>query len=81
MGGRKDNRTMCLAVPMQIVEIQGASGIAEVSGVRRQVSLALLAGVKLHDWVLIHAGFAISKVNRSEAQKSLALFRAGGYID
>jgi hydrogenase expression/formation protein HypC len=65
---------MCLAIPGQIVEIVDEDrniGMAEVSGVRRQVNIGLLTEgpdkVEVGDWVLIHVGFAMSKVDEEEA--------------
>ncbi|MHB8658413.1 MAG: HypC/HybG/HupF family hydrogenase formation chaperone [Solirubrobacteraceae bacterium] len=66
---------MCLAIPGQVVEIlDGENDLAkvEVAGVRRNVNVGLLAnedgGVLAGDWVLIHVGFAISKVDEEEAR-------------
>jgi hydrogenase expression/formation protein HypC len=66
---------MCLGIPGQIVEFVDAEhhiAKAEVSGVRRNVNVGLLAtgpdAVGLGDWVLIHVGFALSKIDEEEAQ-------------
>lgn len=66
---------MCLAVPMKLIEIRGDRGVADVGGMRREVGLQLLDGSVPGDYVLVHAGFAIQKVDEAEAQKTLALFR------
>ena len=72
---------MCLAIPGQIVEIvdepNRLARIA-VAGVQRTVNVGLLDGVEPGDWVLIHVGFAISKVDEDEAQATLALLRGMG---
>jgi hydrogenase expression/formation protein HypC len=67
---------MCLGIPGQIIEIVDETfqiAKVDVSGVKRGVSIALLAseGVAPGDWVLIHVGFAMSKINESEAQATL----------
>ena len=69
---------MCLAIPGQVVDIvDEATHIAgvEVSGVRRNVNVALLAegpdAVGVGDWVLIHVGFAMSKIDEDEARATL----------
>ena len=67
---------MCLGIPGQIVEgVDPANCIAkaEVSGVRRAVNVALLAddGIDVGDWVLIHVGFAMSKIDEEEAKTTL----------
>ncbi len=69
---------MCLAIPGRIVELlsEGAeSGIVEVTGVRRRVQLGLLAEdmPKLGDWVLIHVGFAMSKISEFDAAEQMRL--------
>lgn len=64
---------MCLAVPMQLVEKNGLEGIVELGGVRRKTSLALLADAQVGDHVLVHAGYAIAKVDADEARETLEL--------
>lgn len=62
---------MCLAVPMRVVEVKGDMGVAELGGVRREVGLHLLEEVEVGDYVLVHAGFAIEKVDPEEAERTL----------
>ena len=69
---------MCLAIPMRLIEIDGAAGVAEVDGVTRQVRLDLLPEVALGDYVLIHAGLAIARVDPDYAQETLSLLRSFG---
>ncbi len=74
---------MCLGIPGQVVEmVDDANQIArvEVSGVRRNVSVALVRseGIAPGDWVLIHVGFAMSKIDEHEAQLTLDLLREMG---
>ena len=67
---------MCLAVPMQIIDIEGEKMVAEIDGVRREASLMMLSEeVKVGDFVLIHAGFAISRLDEDEALETLDLMR------
>lgn len=67
---------MCLAVPMQIVSIEGDTMVAEIDGVRREASLMMLnEKVSVGDFVLIHAGFAISRLDEEEALETLDLMR------
>jgi len=67
---------MCLAVPMQIVSIDGESMVAEIDGVKREASLMMLSEkVAVGDYVLIHAGFAISRLDAEEAEETLELMR------
>ncbi len=66
---------MCLAVPMKVVEIEEGTAVCEVDGVRREGSLMMLDDVVIGDYVLLHAGFAIEKIDPDEALKTLAIFR------
>lgn len=65
---------MCLAVPAKIVEIENQMVTVEVGGLTRQASIVLLPDASLGDYVLIHAGFAISKIDEKEALETLHLF-------
>lgn len=64
---------MCLAVPMKIMAIDGTMATMEVSGITKEASLMMLPEAKVGDYVLIHAGFAIQKVDEDEAQETLRL--------
>ncbi|HEX2911857.1 MAG TPA: HypC/HybG/HupF family hydrogenase formation chaperone [Chloroflexia bacterium] len=71
---------MCLGIPGQILEVvDEAGGLArvEVSGVRRNVNISLLGAdsIQSGDWVLIHVGFAMSKINEQEAFETLKLLQ------
>ena len=63
---------MCLAIPGKIVERKGDIGKVDFGGVYRMVNLSLVK-VKIDDYVIVHAGFAISKINRREAEKTIKL--------
>jgi hydrogenase expression/formation protein HypC len=65
---------MCLALPGKIIEIQGKMGIIEMMGVRREVSMELISDYKVGDYVLVHAGCAITKVDEEEAKKTIEIF-------
>lgn len=76
---------MCLGIPGQIVEfVDEPNFIAkvDVSGVRRNVNVALVApdGIGPGDWVLIHVGFAMSKIDEHEAQETLRILEQMGAI-
>jgi len=64
---------MCLAVPMQIESIEGSMAVANSRGVRRQVSLQLLSDARPGEFVLVHAGFAIQRIDTAEAKEILEL--------
>ncbi|NQZ47657.1 MAG: HypC/HybG/HupF family hydrogenase formation chaperone [Erythrobacter sp.] len=77
---------MCLGIPGQIVEISSAEkklAIADVSGVRREVNVACIAGDGPVDdligaWALIHVGFAMSRINEEEAAKTMEVLKMLG---
>jgi hydrogenase expression/formation protein HypC len=66
---------MCLGVPMQVKTIENEVAICEIDGVQREASLMMLDDVKIGDYVLIHAGFAIEKIDDDEAQLTLKALR------
>lgn len=67
---------MCVAAPMRLVGIDGDEGAAELGGVRRRVSLALLDAPKIGDYVLVHAGFAIAVVDEADAALAIEAMEA-----
>ena len=74
---------MCLAIPGQIVRLlddEGHYAVVDVSGVRRTINIGLLRedGVKPDDWVLIHVGFAMSKISDEQAKDQLRLLEMLG---
>ena len=66
---------MCLALPVKVIEV-GANdtAIVDLGGVRKEISLALLSDVQVGDYVILHVGYALSKLDPEEAEKTLALF-------
>lgn len=68
---------MCIALPMRIVSFTGkGEAVAECDGVRREVTLSLLSEkVRIGDYVIIHAGFAIAKLDTVEAEDTIAILR------
>ena len=66
---------MCLALPALVVDASDPEhAIVELGGVRKQVSMALLDGVRAGDYVIIHVGFALQRLDVEEAARTLALF-------
>ncbi len=66
---------MCLAIPAEVVAIgeQGESATVSLDGVRKEISLALVEGVRPGDYVLVHVGYALNIVSKEEAAATLAL--------
>lgn len=66
---------MCLAIPVKVVELlEGDQATVDVGGVRKEISLALVDGIAVGDYVILHVGYAIQKLDPEEAEKTLALF-------
>ncbi len=67
---------MCLGVPMKIITVDGDTVLAEVDGVQKEASIMLLEeGVGVGDYIIVHAGFAISRLDEEYAQETLRLMR------
>jgi len=70
---------MCLAIPARVVELTGPEmAIVDLNGVRKEISLALVDDVAVGDFVILHVGFALNKLDPEEAAKTLALFAEMG---
>ena len=66
---------MCLAIPVKVVAVgHDETAIVDLGGVRKEISLALLTDVQVGDYVILHVGYALSKLDPEEAEKTLALF-------
>lgn len=66
---------MCLAVPVRVIGVLGEDWVdAEVGGVISRVSIALIGETEVGDYLIVHAGFAITRLDVVEAEKTLALF-------
>lgn len=66
---------MCLAIPARVVELAGEDqAIVDLDGVRKQISLALVEDVVIGDYVIVHVGYALSRLDPEEAEATLALF-------
>jgi len=78
---------MCLGIPGQVAEIadrEGGLATVDVSGVRRSVSIALVdepaAPIEEGDWVLIHVGFALARIDEEQARETLELLQRGAEL-
>ena len=66
---------MCLAIPAQLIEIRADDqAVVELGGIRKEISIALVPGVVVGDYVIVHVGHAIGQIDPDEAQRTLALF-------
>jgi len=66
---------MCLAIPSKIVKIEDNVATIDVDGVKREASLLLIENPEVGDYVIVHAGFAINKINEEDALESLKLLK------
>ena len=68
-----------LAIPVRVVELLvGDAALVDVGGVRKQISLALVEDIAVGDYVILHVGYALQKLDAEEAEKTLALFAEMG---
>ena len=70
---------MCLAIPARVVELVAPdSALIDLGGVRKEISLALVDGIAPGDYVIVHVGYALARLDPREAQRTLALFAEAG---
>ena len=66
---------MCLALPARIVELRdGELAVIDMGGVRKEISLGLVENAAIGDWVIVHVGYALQKLDPAEAERTLAMF-------
>lgn len=75
MNAKKGEISVCLAVPGRVLSIDGNMGIIEVGNLKRNVFLHLIAEVSVDDYVLVHAGCAIQKLDEEEAKITLNILK------
>lgn len=64
---------MCLAIPARVIEMSEGEGLVELAGVVREASFMLLPDARVGDYVLLHAGYALQKVDEAEAEETIRL--------
>jgi len=70
---------MCLAIPALVVDVpEPDTALIDVGGVRKRISLALVDGVRSGDYVIVHVGYALTRLDADEAMRTLALFAEAG---
>jgi len=65
---------MCLAIPMKVEKVEGEFAIVSVGSVKKEVNISFIENVKKGDYLIVHAGFAISKLDKKEAEETLKIF-------
>ena len=63
---------MCLAIPLKLIEINGKKAIGEAMGMKREIRVDFIKEPKIGDYVIVHAGFAIERLSRQQAELDLA---------
>jgi hydrogenase expression/formation protein HypC len=66
---------MCLAIPARILRIEGNLALVDMAGVNREADIRMVSNARVGEYVLIHAGFAIEKIEEKDAEETLRLFR------
>ena len=66
---------MCLAIPMRVESIEGATAVVDAAGTRRRAHIGLIENVAVGEYLLVHAGYAIARVDEEEAKRTLDLLR------
>ncbi len=66
---------MCLAIPVKVIKIEKTLAEVDMAGVKRQVDVRFLEDVRVDDYILVHAGFAIEKIDKKEAKETLNLLK------
>ncbi len=63
---------MCLAVPLKIISSDGKNAVGEANGMKQNVRVDFMRDLKIGDYVMVHAGFAIAKMTENEAEETLS---------
>jgi hydrogenase expression/formation protein HypC len=66
---------MCLAIPLKITEIEGKEAMAELEGVKRKIRIDFLQNLKVGDYVIVHAGFALERLDEEQAKANIELIK------
>lgn len=72
---------MCLAIPARVVDLAAAGmALVDVGGVQKRISLALVDDVERGDYVIVHVGYALTKLDPVEARRTLRMFAEAGLV-
>lgn len=66
---------MCLAIPLELVEINGMDAVGQAEGIRRKIRVDFIPNPQIGDYVIVHAGFAIERMKKEQALENLAAIR------
>jgi hydrogenase expression/formation protein HypC len=71
---------MCLAIPAKITDVEDGMGTVDMAGVQKKVSLIMLEDVQVGDYIIVHAGFGIHKIDEEVAMESLRILREAAHL-
>lgn len=72
---------MCLALPVRVIELrEGERAVVDAGGVRKEISVALVEGLEPGDYVILHVGYALTRLDAAEAERTLATFAEAGLL-
>ena len=73
---------MCLAIPVKVEQILADEmAVVDIGGVKKEISIALIDDLVTGDYVIMHVGYALNKIDPEEAKKTLALFNEMGVLE
>ena len=72
---------MCLAIPARVINLDGDQALVDVGGIQKSISIALVDDVAVGEYLLVHVGYALNKIDPVEAEKTLAMFVEAGMVD
>ncbi|WP_085318042.1 HypC/HybG/HupF family hydrogenase formation chaperone [Derxia lacustris] len=72
---------MCLAIPARVISVDSEQAVVDLGGVRKRISIALVPDAVAGDYVIVHVGYAIGRIDPEEAERTLAIFAEGGLLD
>lgn len=64
---------MCLAYPMKVLEIRGNNCLASAAGIKREINVQMVEDLRVGEYIMVHAGFAIQKLNKKDAEENLKI--------
>ncbi|MGE8410419.1 MAG: HypC/HybG/HupF family hydrogenase formation chaperone [Pseudomonas sp.] len=72
---------MCLAIPARVVELRdNDQALVDLGGIRKEISLALVSGAQIGDYVIVHVGYALGLIDPEEARRTLEMFNELGQV-
>lgn len=64
---------MCLGLPLKIISINGKEAVGEMNGIKRKIRIDLIKDLSIDEYVMVHAGFAIEKIDKEQAEETMKI--------